>query len=196
MAAALVAAAAGFGLAHELDRSPPVLASGTWLPQARPVPAFQAMDTQGRTFTNADLRGRATLIYFGYTHCPDICPTTLVKLAAVVRKVHVAPLQVVFVTVDPDRDTLPVLAKYVHAFYPDFIGLRPDPATLTKLAKAFHVYVQKVPLPGGDYTMDHSAQVFLLDGDAQMVSIFAYPIDIDRMVQDLKGVAPYLDLGD
>lgn len=196
VAAALLAALAGFGLAHELDRKAPQLASGTWLPTPRQIGDFRLTDTRGQPFTQQDLRGRASLVYFGYTHCPDVCPTTLVKLAAVVRKVHVAPLQVLFITVDPERDTLPVLDKYVHAFHPDFIGLRPDSATLTRLAKRFSVVVSKVPMPGGDYTMDHSAVVFLLDGNGEMVALFTQPFDIDHMAQDLTRAAPDLDLGD
>jgi protein SCO1/2 len=103
-AAALCAAAAGFYLARQLDRGSPQLASGTWFPQARAVPGFELRDAAGEPFTRASLQGKPTLVFFGFTHCPDVCPTTLLKLAQVRRQVAPAQLRVLFISVDPQRD--------------------------------------------------------------------------------------------
>src|ERR1700741_1551373 len=103
--AALCAALAGFWLARELDSSAPQLASGTWLARPRPLGDFQLTDHLGRPFTAQDLRGKPSLVFFGFTHCPDVCPTTLVKLAQAIKSAHVPGLNVVFVTIDPARDT-------------------------------------------------------------------------------------------
>jgi protein SCO1 len=99
---------------------------------------------------------------------------------------------VVFVSVDPARDTPPVVGLYVHAFDPDFIGLTGDNQAITHLAAAFGVAVNKVDLPGGDYTMDHSAVVFLLNNQAQVAGIFTPPFDTAKISEDLDRAAPYL----
>src|SRR6266404_3169749 len=135
--AALCAALAGFWLARELDSSAPQLASGTWLTVPRRVADFQLTDHQGQPFTAAELQGRPSLVFFGFTHCPDVCPTTLVKVAQV-KKVGALPgVQVLFVSVDPERDTPAALALYVHAFDPDFIGLTGEANAIKRIATEF-----------------------------------------------------------
>src|SRR5882757_11536179 len=161
--AALCAALAGFWLARELDSSAPQLASGTWLTVPRRVADFQLTDHQGQPFTARELQGRPSLVFFGFTHCPDVCPTTLVKLAQVKKAAAIAGLQVLFVTVDPQRDTPTAMGLYVHAFDPEFIGLTGDQKAIEKISAGFGVAALRVDLPGGEYTMDHSAAVFLLD---------------------------------
>jgi protein SCO1/2 len=193
VAAALCAGLAGFWLARQLDRGGPQLASGTWLPQSKPVIDFQLTDTTGRAFTRRDLAGAPTLVFFGFTHCPDVCPTTLVKLAQVRRRAAIAGLRVLFISVDPQRDTPPVLGLYVHAFDPQFQGLTGDSQTIARLAANFGVAVNRVELPGGDYTMDHSAVIFLLDDSAHIVAIFTPPFDVAALSADLTRAAP--DLG-
>jgi len=191
-AAAVCAALAGFWLARELDSSVPDLASGTWLPRPKPIADFQLTDHLGRPFTAAGLQGRPSLVFFGFTHCPDVCPTTLVKLAQV-KKVGALPgMQVLFVSVDPERDTPTALGLYVHVFDPDFIGLTGEPSAIKRIAAEFGVAVNRVDLPGGDYTMDHSAVVFLLDRRGRMVGVFTPPFDIQRMAQDLRRAAAFL----
>ncbi|HEY7996730.1 MAG TPA: SCO family protein [Steroidobacteraceae bacterium] len=191
--AALCAALAGFYLARQLDRPGAQLASGTWFPAARAIPDFTLLDGQARTFTRRDLEGAPSLVFFGFTHCPDVCPTTLVKLVQV-RQQAALPggLRVVFVSVDPQRDTPPLIGQYVHAFDPQFIGLTGDPASLAELARRFGVAVNRVELPGGDYTMDHSAVIFLLDADARLVGLFTPPFNVAALAQDLRAVAPAL----
>ena len=190
--AALGAALGGFWLATQLDRGAPHLASGTWLPRPRAVPDFSLTDERGRAFTRADLAGTPTLVFFGFTHCPDVCPTTLVKLAQVKKSAPLAALHVLFVSVDPQRDTPPVLAQYVHAFDPSFQGLTGDPRALARVAGDFGVAFSRVELPGGDYTMDHSAVVFLLDRGAHIVAIFTPPFDSTALLADLQRAAPAL----
>jgi protein SCO1 len=193
--AAACAALAGFWLAQELDRQAPRLASGTWLPQPKRLEDFRLTDISGAPFTLANLAGGPALVYFGFTRCPDVCPTTLLKLAQVVRVAGIAGLRVVFISIDPQRDTPPVLALYVHAFDPSFQGLTGDPRTITRVAAEFAVAVSRVDLPGGNYTMDHTAAVFLLDARANEVAIFTPPFDVAAFAADLKRARPYLGGG-
>ena len=192
LVAALCAGLAGFWLARQLDRGAPQLASGTWLPQSKAVSGFELTDSSGRPFTRRDLEGAPTLVFFGFTHCPDVCPTTLQKLAQVRRRAAVAGLRVLFISVDPRRDTPSVLGVYVHAFDPQFRGLTGDPRTIAGLAANFGVAVNRVELPGGDYTMDHSAVVFLLDGSAHIVAVFTPPFEVAALSEDLARAAPWL----
>jgi protein SCO1 len=190
--AAACAALGGFRLAQQLDSAGPRLASGTWLPQARPLGEFTLTDTTGRPFTRRDLVGAPSLVFFGFTHCPDVCPTTLLKLAQISRRAPITGLRVVFISIDPQRDTPAVLGMYVHAFDPAFQGLTGDAPAITRLAANFGVAVNRVELPGGDYTMDHSAVVFLLDSAARITAIFTPPFDAPAVTADLERAAPYL----
>jgi protein SCO1 len=191
-AAAACAALAGFWLARELDRPAPRLASGTWLPQPKSLEDFRLTDISGAPFTLADLAGEPSLVYFGFTRCPDVCPATLLKLAQIVRVAGIKGLRVVFISVDPQRDTPPVLAVYVHAFDPSFQGLTGDPPAVARVAREFAVAMSRVELPGGDYTMDHTAAVFLLDARAHEVAIFTPPFDVAAFAADLKRARAYL----
>jgi protein SCO1 len=190
--AAACAALLGFWVARQVDSSAPQLASGTWFPAARQVGAFSLTSHTGAAFGAADLAGHPTLVFFGFTHCPDVCPTTLVKLAAVKRTGALPDLRVLFVSVDPGRDTPAVLAAYVHAFDPDFIGATAAPAEIARIAQKFGVAVARVDLPGGDYTMDHSAAVFLLDRRGEIVAVFTPPFEVAPLAADLRRAAPRL----
>src|SRR5580658_4189372 len=187
--AAACAALLGFWVARQVDSSAPQLASGTWFPAARQIGAFSLTAHSGAAFGPADLMGHPTLVFFGFTHCPDVCPTTLVKLAQVKKTGALPDLRVLFVSVDPGRDTPAVLAPYVHAFDPDFIGATGDPAEIARLARKFGVAVARVDLPGGDYTMDHSAAVFLLDRRGEIVAVFTPPFEVAPLAADLRRVA-------
>ncbi len=190
--AAILAVCGGYWLARELDSSGPQLATGTWLPRPREIGDFRLIDGHEQPFTLQQLEGHPTLVFFGFTHCPDVCPTTLAALAQLKKRASVAALQVVVVSVDPARDTAPVLARYVHAFDPTFIGLTGDPGSIQALTRRFGIAVSRVDLPGGDYTMDHSAAVFLLDTHARIVAVFTPPFDVPRFAQDLRAAAPHL----
>ena len=181
-----IAAVTGFWLAHRLEHSMPVLASGTWLPQPRDPGEFSLIDQNNAQFSAARLKGAPTLVYFGYTHCPDVCPVTLLQLAQVVKSGVVPGLRVVFISVDPARDTPTQLAQYVHAFDPDFIGLTGSAAQLASIAHRFGVAYLRVDLPGGDYSMDHSSTVFLMDARGHNVAVFTAPYDVKSLTQDLR----------
>jgi protein SCO1/2 len=184
-----IAAGTGFWLAHRLDHSVPALTSGTWLPQPRSPGEFSLIDQNNAQFTAARLRGAPTLVYFGYTHCPDVCPVTMLQLAQVVKSGVVPGLRVVFISVDPARDTPTQLAQYVHAFDPDFIGLTGTAAMLQTVAQRFGVAFLRVDLPGGDYSMDHSSTLFLMDARGHNVAIFNAPYDVKSLTQDLRRAA-------
>jgi protein SCO1/2 len=190
--AALCAALAGFWLARELDSSGPELASGTWLPRPKAIDDFHLTDNDGKPFSLHDLQGKPSLVFFGFTRCPDVCPTTLLKLAQIKKTAAIPGLRVIFVTVDPARDTPQAVGLYVHAFDPEFIGLTGGDKAIKQMAANFGVAVSKVELPGGEYTMDHSAVVFLLNNQGQVAGIFTPPFDIPRMAADLGHAAPYL----
>ena len=189
--AAAAAALAGFWLAQQLDREAPVLASGTWLPKPKPIADFVLEDSGGRPFTRASLESAPTLVYFGFTHCPDVCPTTLAKLAQVRRAVSLPALRVLFVSIDPGRDTPEAVGRYAHAFDPAFEGVTGGPDQIAAVARNFAVAVNRVELPGGDYTMDHSAVIFLVTAGG-MVAIFTPPFEVPALVADLRRAAPYL----
>ena len=191
-AAACIAGIAGYWLARELDRSAPQLASGTWLAQARVLPDFQLEDQHGQPFTLQSLRGKPSLLFFGFTHCPDVCPTTLFKLAQVKKAAALPGLQIALISVDPQRDTPQALAAYVRSFDPDFIGATGTPEQIRKVSTDFGVATQRVDLPGGDYTMDHTAAVFLTDRQGHIAAVFTPPFDSRTLVQDLRKAAPFL----
>ncbi|MDR2127698.1 MAG: SCO family protein [Burkholderiaceae bacterium] len=130
---------------------------------------FRLRDTDGNYRQLADFRGKAVLLYFGFTQCPDVCPTALVRAAEVKQLLgeQGARLQVLLVTVDPERDTPEILRSYVTAFDPDFMALRGDAAELKKTAADFRIYYKKVPT-GSSYTMDHSAQAYVFDAQGKL----------------------------
>jgi len=184
-----LASAAGFWLAHRLEHRNPTLVSGTWLPQPRDPGEFSLIDQNNGQFSAARLRGAPTLVYFGYTHCPDVCPVTLLQLAQVVKSGAVPGLRVAFISVDPARDTPAQLAQYMRAFDPDFIGLTGTPDMVQLMAHRFGVAILKVDLPGGDYSMDHSSTVFLMDSRGRNVAVFTPPFDVKSLSADLRRAA-------
>jgi protein SCO1/2 len=167
----------------------PALTSGTWLPRPRDPGEFSLIDQNSAQFTAARLAGAPTLVYFGYTHCPDVCPVTLLQLAQVVKTGVVPGLRVVFISVDPARDTPTQLAQYMRAFDPDFIGLTGTPAMLQTVARNFGVAYLRVELPGGDYSMDHSSTIFLMDRRGHNVAVFNAPYDVKSLSDDLRRAA-------
>jgi protein SCO1/2 len=188
----VLAALAGFWVAERASNPVPQLTSGTWFPQPRPIEDFALTDESSQPFTLASLKGRPTLVFFGFTHCPDVCPTTLVKLAQIAKAAAIPNLTVVLVSVDPARDKPEQLQTYVHAFDPHFKGLTGDQAQIDKISREFGVAVARVELSGGDYTMDHSAAVFLLDDQARRVAVFTPPYEIQPVANDLRSVAELL----
>jgi protein SCO1 len=191
-AAALAAALGGYWFAQQLDRAGPHLTSGTWLPRPKAVRDFALTDTTGGSFTRTSLVGAPSLVFFGFTRCPDVCPTTLLKLAQVRKAAALPGLRVVFVSLDPQRDTPPALGTYVHGFDPAFLGLTGAATSIGPMAADFGVAANRVELPGGDYTVDHSAVVFLLDASARVVAVFTPPFEVAPLAADLRRAAPWL----
>jgi protein SCO1/2 len=186
---AVLAAGGGVWVAKRTSNQVPQLTSGTWLPQPRPLSEFSLTDESGKPFTRESLKGHPTLVFFGFTHCPDVCPTTLAKLGQVVKAADVPDLKVLLVSVDPARDTPTQLEKYVHAFNPEFRGVTGSVEEIERVAREFGVAVEKVELPGGQYTVDHSAVVFLLNKQGDRVAIFTPPIEIEPIAASLRTVA-------
>jgi protein SCO1/2 len=138
---------------------------------------FRLTDHTGKPRTLADFRGKVVVIFFGYTQCPDACPTTLSELAAALQKLgpDAARVQVLFVTVDPERDTPDLLSHYVPAFNPSFLGLRGDARATADAAKEFKVIYQKQPgATPGSYSMDHSAGTFIFDPQGRLRVYVSY----------------------
>jgi protein SCO1/2 len=149
---------------------------------------FSLIDQNGRTVTDQDLRGRPFLVFFGFTHCPDVCPTTLFELSEVLGKLgpDAQKVSALFVTVDPERDTPAEMKDYLSSFDPHLVGLTGDPTAIAAVAKEYRVYVKKVPLDSGDYTMDHTALVYLMDKDGRFVAPFNLKRSTDDAAADLR----------
>lgn len=150
------------------------------LPTPRHFSEFRLEDHRGEPFTPEDLEGKWTLIFFGFSHCPDVCPTTMGTLARVYRELEPREqqdLQVLMVTVDPERDTPEKLAQYVPYFHPDFIGVTGDRYELLNLATQLSVVYNKVPLEGDDYTMDHSGNIVIINPKGDYHGFFRPPFE-------------------
>ena len=150
---------------------------------------FHLTDHTGKPRSLADFRGKAVVVFFGYTQCPDYCPTTLSELAATMTKLgpDAARVQVLFVTVDPERDTPALLAQYVPAFDPSFIGLYGDAEATARTAKEFKIVYQKQPgKTAGTYTMDHSAGSFIFDPQGRLRLYVGYGQGADVFEHDIR----------
>lgn len=174
-------------------KQPVVLASGTILAPARALADFSLIDNRGRSFGSENLRGHWSLMFFGYTNCPDYCPTTLTTLAALEKQLRaaktVAPPQVVFVSVDARRDTPAQLNQFVPAFDPDFVGLTAasQPA-LEALAKKWGIAVNIQYAADGNYIVDHSAVMFVIDPGGKLAAILTGPFTIDALRGDFQRI--------
>ncbi len=150
---------------------------------------FALTDHTGKPRTLADYRGKAVVLFFGYTQCPDVCPTTLSELAEAMKRLgpDADRVQVLFVTIDPERDTPALLAQYVPAFDPRFVGLYGDADATARTAKEFKVIYQKQPGPTpSTYTMDHSAGTFIFDPQGRLRLYVGYGQGPDVFVHDIK----------
>jgi protein SCO1 len=147
-------------------------------------------DHNGRPRTLPDFRGKVVVVFFGFTHCPDVCPTTMHDLALVMKELgaDAQRVQVLFVTVDPERDTREVLAQYVPSFYPSFLGLYGDPEATMRAAKSFKVFYQKQPQAGGSYTVDHAAGAYILDGEGRLRLFAQYGAGPQALLHDIRAL--------
>ena len=196
----LVAAIAAAGLAagYLVGRGPaeapvPQLESATLFATPRALPVFSLTDQDGRPFGRTDLEGQWSILFFGFTHCPDVCPSTLATLAAARRELadlpEAAQPRVVLVTVDPERDTAEKLRAYVAFFDPAFAGVTGTPDAIASLTAQMGVAVRQGERDEfGNYTVDHTAALFLVDPDGALVGIFSTPHTPDGIAHDYRRI--------
>jgi protein SCO1/2 len=149
---------------------------------------FRLTDQDGHTVSDQDFKGKPLLVFFGFTHCPDICPTTLFDVSEVLRKLGPDADRVgaIYVTVDPERDTSATLKDYMASFDPHLRGLTGDADAIQAIAKEYRVYYKKVPLQDGDYTMDHTAIVYLMGKDGHFIAPFSLKRSPETAAADLR----------
>lgn len=149
---------------------------------------FQLADQSGKAVTEKDMKGRPTLIFFGFTHCPDVCPTSLFEISEVLRAMgkDADKVNAFFVSVDPERDTQAAMKDYLSSFDPHLKGLTGNSEQVAKVLTAYRVYAKKVPLKDGDYTMDHTALVYLMDRDGNFVAPFNMKRKPEEAAAELK----------
>lgn len=181
-------------LARHIGQGPVALQNGTLLPKGRAIATFSLTDHEGQPFGNAQLHGHPSLLFFGFTHCPDVCPTTLALLAQLARQKPIADLRLLFVTVDPGRDDTLTLKRYVDAFSPQLVGLRGADNELTKLMQSVGAARFLQPQADGNYQVDHSATLYLIDANGRLAAIFTPPFSLPLLDSDLRLAARAMDL--
>jgi protein SCO1/2 len=149
---------------------------------------FRLVDQEGRVVTDQDFKGKPFIVFFGFTYCPDICPTTLFDISEVLQRLgpDAERTAALFITVDPERDTPDKMKDYVSSFHPRVFGLTGTPEEIAKVEKEYRVYAKKVPLKDGGYTMDHTAVVYLMDKDGRFVAPFNLKKSADEAAADLR----------
>lgn len=150
--------------------------------------AFSLTDQRGERVTEKDLLGRPSLVFFGFTHCPDICPTKLFEMTQILDRLgaDAAKVNTVFITVDPARDDRALLASYLGSFHASIRGLTGTEEEVAAAVRAYRAFARKVPLEGGNYTMDHTVFVYLMDRNGTFVSTFEVNRDPDVAARDLR----------
>jgi protein SCO1/2 len=185
--AALLVVAAGVLLALAIRETPRGGAAGTALANAIGGP-FRLIDQNGKAVSDADLKGKWQLVFFGYTHCPDACPTALNEIALALDQLGEkrGEVAVVFITVDPERDTPEVMKSYVQSFDAPIIALTGSPDAVAQAAKAYRVYYAKHPRGDGDYDMDHSAVIYVMNPEGRFTATFTPDSTADAIAQRLQ----------
>jgi protein SCO1/2 len=145
-------------------------------------------DVDGRLRDLSEFKGKVVFLFFGFTQCPDVCPTTMAELSEVRRRLGAdgARVQGIFVSIDPARDTPQVLKAYLQAMDPSFIGLTGTPEQISAAAREFKVFYQKVPTSAGNYTMDHTAGAYVIDPEGHVRLFVRYGLEADKLTADLK----------
>jgi protein SCO1/2 len=169
------------------------LVTGTAVDPGRALADFSLLDHQGRRFGPANLHGHWSLMFFGYSNCPAFCPATLATLAALQKRLRadqaIQPPQVIFVSVDAKRDTPAQLAKFVPNFDPEFIGLTaPDQSAIEAIAKTWGIAVTIHPERDGNYTVDHTSAIFVLDPAGKLVAVLTGPFTVDALQGDFRRI--------
>ncbi len=149
---------------------------------------FQLTDHNGKPRTLDDFKGKVVVVFFGYIFCPDVCPTTMGELAMIMKELgqDAERVQVLFISVDPERDTPELLSKYVPTFHPSFLGLYGDADATMRTAKEFKIFYQKQPMAGGSYTVDHSAGTYLYDPSGRLRLFSAYGQGAQKLLHDIR----------
>lgn len=201
----LIALAAGLGLLAAQKFFGPAQPAKTWpdtaavtmFPKARPLPTFSLRQSDGTQLADGELKGHWTLVFLGFTYCPDVCPTTLAELAQAQKQWAGLPdstrPRVLFVSVDPERDTPTKIGEYAHAFHPDTLAATADVPTLENFAKSLGFVFMKVPGKGfeqnpNDYTMDHSSGIAVLDPQGRLAGLIRPPLKPADIAADLKAL--------
>lgn len=173
----------------------PSIRGATVLPHPRVLPAFALQQSDGTTLTAEELRGRWTVLFLGFTHCPDICPTTLAQLASAQKQWAALPdatrPRVLLVSADPERDSPELLGRYAHGFHPDTLAATAPVPQLEAFVRSLSLVFMKVPGSSGDpadYTVDHSATLVLLDPQARMAGVVQPPFGIQALAEDLAAL--------
>jgi protein SCO1/2 len=177
------------------NQLPPEI-SGFYLNEPEFIVPFQLSTANGEIFTDEDLKGEWTLMFFGFTYCPDVCPTTLAMLDVVLNHIkeeypYMKPPQVVFVSIDPERDTLEQIQRYVNYFNEDFIGVTGSAVQLSKLSRQLGIVYEKVFPSRGDgenYLMEHSTSIIMVNPRGAMQAVFTSPHDVQNLTSDIKAV--------
>jgi protein SCO1/2 len=149
---------------------------------------FKLIDQNGQPITENDLKGRPFLVFFGYTHCPDVCPTTLFDVSELMHALgpDADRTAALFITVDPERDTAAVIKDYLSSFDPHLRGATGDRAAIDAAEKAYRVYAKKIPAEHGDYSMDHTALVYLMDKQGRFIAPFSLKRSPAEAAADLR----------
>ncbi len=189
LATAALGALAGGIAARMLAQKPISLQSGTLLPQPRALASFKLTDFDGRALGNAELDGHPSLLFFGYTYCPDICPTTLALARESLKQHPMAGLRFLFITVDPERDTPAALRQYLGAFGTDFTGASGSGEQLAALMRSVSAgSAEREPLTDGSYQLAHSATLYLLDKRGRLIAVFSPPLSSAGLTADLRAI--------
>lgn len=190
----------GFLTEHKQPAKPPEI-YGALLPAGKPLTAFHLVDQNNQAFSEQNLRGNWTLIFIGYTHCPDICPTTLTTLQQTIELMQaqaVAIPKVIFISIDPVRDTPDVLAKYITYFNKDFIGVTGSEAELGNISKQLAAYYKKAAGASGDinnndYLMEHSAALMLINPQAELQAFLTAPHIPAQIIESMQRSMKYYE---
>jgi protein SCO1/2 len=175
--AVVVVGLAGFLLTNRSERPSGALIGGP----------FSLEDGDGKTVSDQTLKGRPYLVYFGYTHCPDVCPTELARVSDILGKMGDKPIPVLFITVDPERDPPKVMQDYVSSFNPAIVGLSGSPQAVEAAERTFRVFARKgQPQADGDYSMDHSSIVYLMDKNGAFVEAFNVERSPEEAAKELQ----------
>lgn len=200
--AVALAVGIGFGMSQRGAAPAPSLSldGGTWLPEPRELPAFELIDMDGEPFTPASLQGQWSFLFFGYTYCPDICPLTMALLGSAMDEIrNLEPgaddPDVVFVSVDPDRDTPDALKQYVGYFNPEFTGVTGPMEELTPLTRALGILHRKAedPRDPDNYLVDHSASILVINPQGRLQAVLSAPHQVETLASDFLRIRQHFE---